>query len=195
VLRAIAGIRDAGELLLAAVRNIDGGDHVDDQGSADIWVHYEDSLTGAPGIARLFVPGNILFALPDADDTVMVARGRDAGGPGVPYLLHGDAGDASRVPTWLRSAVGLFTKKLLRLESKEDDVVVVAGSGKYVKLGLNATQFVALANLVDARLSAIVTAFNAHVHTGVTTGPGSTGTTATPLGAQATVAATVGKAE
>jgi len=49
---------------------------------------------------------------------------------------------------------------------------------------------VALANLVDARLSAIVTAFNAHTHseTGTTTA-----TPTTPMGSQASVAATKGK--
>ncbi len=42
-------------------------------------------------------------------------------------------------------------------------------------------QFVALAQQVEARLSAIETVLNAHVHTGVTTGPGSSGSLATPL--------------
>lgn len=59
-----------------------------------------------------------------------------------------------------------------------------------VRLGdPDAAAALALATAVDARLSAIVTWLNAHVHTGVTTGPGVSGT-ATPIGAQASVAAT-----
>lgn len=132
--RAIAGMRDVGEAFLAKVGAVDGGDHLDTDGDADVWVHYEDALSGMPGVARLFVPGNILFAVPDEDDTAMVVRGRDAHGPGAPYLLHGDAGDATRVPGWLRQKVGLFTKKVLRLESSQADVEVQAGSGHNVVL-------------------------------------------------------------
>ena len=41
---------------------------------------------------------------------------------------------------------------------------------------------VALGNLVNDRLGTIKTAFNAHKHTGVTTGPGTSGGTDTPIG-------------
>ena len=57
-----------------------------------------------------------------------------------------------------------------------------------------ATNFVALANLVDARFAALVTHINAHVHTGVTTGGGSSGPPGAPLASQATVAASKVKA-
>jgi hypothetical protein len=55
-----------------------------------------------------------------------------------------------------------------------------------------ASDFVALASLVLARLNAIVTAFNTHTHP---TGVGPTGTPVTPMGVPASVAATKVKAE
>lgn len=55
-----------------------------------------------------------------------------------------------------------------------------------------APEFVATAQRVLTELERIATAFNTHVHTGVTTGPGSSGTTATPItGLQAPASATV----
>ena len=67
----------------------------------------------------------------------------------------------------------------------------VAGDGSTVTLGGTAAQFVALANLVDARLAAIRTWLNAHQH--VETG-GTTNAPTTPLPALASVAATKTKA-
>ena len=65
-----------------------------------------------------------------------------------------------------------------------------------LRLGSDAaSNFVALANLVLDRLTAIQTTFNAHVHTGVTTGGGSSGAPATPMAAPASVAAGKVKAE
>lgn len=61
-----------------------------------------------------------------------------------------------------------------------------------INLGGSASVFVALASLVDARLSAIVTWLNSHTHTASgspTTSP------VTPIASQATVAATKVKAE
>lgn len=64
-----------------------------------------------------------------------------------------------------------------------------------LKLGRSATDFVALASLVEARLTAIEAILNGHVHTGVTTGPGSSGPLATPLVPGGPVTATVVKAQ
>lgn len=136
-IRALAGIRDMGEVLLARVTNVDGGDPIDHDGdAADVWVHYEDAMTGQPGIARLFVPGNILFALPRSGETATVVRPADGLGPGLSYLLHGDIGDASRLPSWLREKVGLWIKdKVLRLESAEDNVEIQSGADVTVNGG------------------------------------------------------------
>jgi phage baseplate assembly protein V len=72
----------------------------------------------------------------------------------------------------------------------------VVVDGQELRLGSDAAaNFVALANLVDDRIAAIRTAFNAHAHTGVTTGSGSTGAPAALLAAQASVAAGKVKAE
>src|SRR4051812_15652834 len=92
VIRSIAAIRDAGEVILAKVTNLDGGDHLDTEGDADAWVHYQDALSGMQGIARLYVPGNVLFAMPLEGESAMVLRPRDQHGPGINYLLHGDLG-------------------------------------------------------------------------------------------------------
>ena len=128
VLRSIAAIRDAGEVILAKVTNLDGGDHLDTEGDADVCVHYQDSLSGLQGIARLYVPGNILFGMPNEGDSAMVLRPRSQHGPGINYLLHGDLGDAARVPSWIRTKVGLWVKdKVLRLESAQHDVELQAG--------------------------------------------------------------------
>lgn len=141
-IRSIAQIRDWGESFLAKMKNADGGDLVDTgDDKKDFWVHYVDELTGHSGLARLFIPGNILFARPTEDDTVMIVRGRDAHGPGNAYALHGDAGTADRVPDWATASSdddvkdGLYSKRTLRIESKEKDVeIVTVASGKTVKI-------------------------------------------------------------
>jgi phage baseplate assembly protein V len=56
-----------------------------------------------------------------------------------------------------------------------------------------AAAFIARADLTDARIEALRLVLNAHVHSGVTTGSGSSGALVTPLPAQASVAATKGK--
>ncbi len=67
--------------------------------------------------------------------------------------------------------------------------------GDPVLLGdASASDFVALAAAVLSELQSIKTAFDLHIHTGVTTGPGSSGPPATPLPAPSSVAATKVKA-
>lgn len=140
MLRAIAGIRDFGEVILAKVQNQTDPDGPvsNTDGGADVWMHYTDVMGGGPGLARLFIPGNILFAMPNAGDSCMVLRGRDAHAPGTPYVLHGDAGDASRMPPWMTASPskdGLYTPRGLRLESSGADVEVVPPSGHKVYVG------------------------------------------------------------
>jgi hypothetical protein len=143
VIRTLAGIQDAGEVFLARIANIDGGLHYDTTGDADIWVNYIDELTGMPGQARLHIPCGILFGLPEAEDTCTILRPRDLNAPGVAYALHGDGGIADRFPSWVDTAVGIFTKKILNLQSSEEDVKVDCGSGKAIKLGFSASKGVA----------------------------------------------------
>ncbi len=66
--------------------------------------------------------------------------------------------------------------------------------GPLVKVGRNAVNFVALANLVLAELQAIKTWADSHAHSGVSTGPGTSGTP-NPMPAPGSVAATKAQAE
>lgn len=70
------------------------------------------------------------------------------------------------------------------------ELMRVATNGEVTLGGTAGAQFIALANLVDARLTSIRDAFNAHTHT--ETG-GATGVPNTLIGALASVAATKGK--
>lgn len=73
--------------------------------------------------------------------------------------------------------------------------VVSVPSGGIVFGNALLAQFLARADKVDAALNVLFTWANAHVHTGVTTGPGSSGSTATPCPAIPPTAATKVKAE
>lgn len=74
-------------------------------------------------------------------------------------------------------------------------VVFEVSAAGVVQLGANAgTDFVALAAAVMSELGAIKTAFDAHTHSGVTTGVGFTGIPVAPLPAASSVAATKVKA-
>lgn len=73
------------------------------------------------------------------------------------------------------------------------DATALVMRADLIKLGSSAASvFVALSSLVDARIAAIVAAYNLHTHG---TGIGPTTTPVVALGAQATVAATKVKAE
>jgi phage gp45-like len=66
------------------------------------------------------------------------------------------------------------------------DVVITPSAGQNVFLGDDgATKKVALADEVDDRFTTIKNLYNSHTHTGVTAGPGSTGTTPAVIGALA----------
>jgi hypothetical protein len=80
------------------------------------------------------------------------------------------------------------------LAAAVDPGLVVTGAS--IKLGsLAATDFVALSSLVQTALNTITAAFDAHTHSGVSTGTGSTGTPAAPIGTVGPVAAIKVKAE
>lgn len=137
-IRAIAGIVDVGEAFLARIKSLDDEAIVEHTDDKDAWVPVVDELTGMPSTHRLFIPGNILFAKPHEEDTVMVVRPRDLNGVGVAYVLHGDAGTADRVPGWFFDDTpkdGLYTPRTLRLESKSEEVeIVVNESNKKVTI-------------------------------------------------------------
>lgn len=73
------------------------------------------------------------------------------------------------------------------------DASALVVRGSLIKLGsASASDWIALSSLVDARLAAIVAAYNLHTHA---TGIGPTAPPTTPLGAQATVASIRVKSE
>lgn len=104
-IRAIAGIRDVGEVIFAIVGNPNGGSLYNKE-SDDVWVHSQDPTPAAPSgmdTSRLFFPLNALFRLPKKGDAGIVLRPRRLAGPGHGLLLHGDGGgpDNAQVPDWL----------------------------------------------------------------------------------------------
>ena len=78
---------------------------------------------------------------------------------------------------------------------KSGDVQIHVKTGEIDLGSENAADFVALAQKVLTELTGIVNGFNAHLHTGVTVGPGSSGPPATPLPAPGSVAAAKVKAD
>jgi hypothetical protein len=114
-------------------------------------VHFVDTLSDHGGTALQFIPGNILFSMPQAGDTAMLVRGGETGGPGAAYLFWGDGGDGNRWPVWYHYADGIWTLRPLMLQSKdaialqsqEQDTTVDCGPGKSVKLGSDAARGVA----------------------------------------------------
>jgi hypothetical protein len=148
-IRTLAGIKDAGSAFLARVKSPDGSPHYDTTGDQDVWVDVVDEMTGMPYKARLHIPANILFALPEQDTTCLVVQPRDANGPGCAYAIVGDGGDSQSFPSWIASKVGLFTKKLLRLESNADHVELQAGSGKDIALNVAGGRGLKAARVTD----------------------------------------------
>lgn len=120
----------------------------------------------------------------NADGTVQVA-------PDDPKIA-GSGLEAVRI--WLgvpgTVTVPVGARCVLKFEGgdPQDPFVSAFGGGDLTELHIGGgTQYVALANLCDSRFSAIeskinamVTAINSHVHTGVTTGGGSSGPPAAP---------------
>lgn len=134
-LRAIMGLREVGQVFLARVGTPEGGEPVDTTGGADVFVQVVDVLTELPVVGRLFIPANMLWRKPARDETVMVVEWRDAGAPGGPYVLHGDAGAASAVPSWFGTKSGLHTTGPVVVQSADNGVEVVPGGSGVVKLG------------------------------------------------------------
>jgi len=64
-----------------------------------------------------------------------------------------------------------------------------------IRLGAAAVEYVALASLVKTQLDAMRLVLNGHLHSGVTTGPGTSGPLVTPLPALGGVASTKTKSE
>lgn len=138
-MRALLGVRDAGRVALARVRNVLGGAAVEHDGR-DLLVHVVDVLTGLPVLARLHVPANILWRKPRTDETLTVLTPADINSPGGPVALYGDAGAANAVPAWIDTKSGVYADETVRVESRSNDVEVHVADGHLVKLGAAATK-------------------------------------------------------
>lgn len=129
-IRAVAGIRDLGELTLSFFNDPDGGDVAtiaDDK--SEVLVTVQDATSDTPTgkvLAVLFSPLNLLWALPKKDDPCIVAHGADVRVPGSGYAFFGGSGD-SVVPDWLDDDnVGVYHSKTVHVESKDNDVLIKA---------------------------------------------------------------------
>lgn len=138
-LRALMGVRDAGRVALARVRNALGGAAVENDGR-DLLVHVVDVLTNLPSLARLHVPANMLWRKPRDGETLTVLTPADINSPGGPVAVYGDAGAANAVPPWLDDKSGLYADETVRVESRSNDVEVHVADGHKVKLGAGATK-------------------------------------------------------
>ena len=126
---------------------------------------------------ELLQPQGLHFRAPVGADGVLLSP---AGNKSASVLLCATSDTPSDATT--AGEGGLHYLGTYKVFLKSDGTVSIGA--------FSASQWAAVASLVDARISAIVAAFNTHAHTGVTTGMGTSGTPASPLGAQASVAST-----
>jgi phage gp45-like len=128
---------------------------------------------------------------PEGAEAIVIAIGGDPSNlVAIPWVrgqrLTGDDLAAGEVALHIGVA-----GQMVRLKAN-GDVVITPGAGGKIYLGEDgATKKVALADDVDARLSAIQAAYDTHVHSGVTAGPGSTGPTPSVVGPLAPTGATL----
>lgn len=106
---------------------------------------------------------------------LFVNGGRDNG---VTILVH----DREYRPTDLAEGeVCVYDLNDSRITLKKDKSIIIK-SGKEVHITAGGTlEFAVLASKLKTQIDAIIDTLNAHVHTGVTAGPGSTGAPAAPI--------------
>lgn len=140
-LREVMGHRDCGEIRVARASHPDGGDHLDatveDDADAlhNVWSHAVDGMSEHASLGPVLAPGGILFNAPEADEPVLTMRPADAAG--ISYVVLGVGGASARLPSWHKdnTAAGLYTPRVLRLQSYAQDVVVEAAPEHHVLLG------------------------------------------------------------
>jgi phage gp45-like len=147
----------------------------------------EDELVDSVEILN---PPGLSFRPEGAECIVLAVGGDPSNLVAIPFArgkrLEGDDLEAGEAALFIGVA-----GQVVRLKAN-GDVVITPGVGGKVYLGEDgATKKVALADDVDARLSAIQAAYDAHVHPGVMAGPGSTSPTPSLIGPLAPTAATL----
>jgi hypothetical protein len=132
--RAVAGIRDLGEVLVATVGDDTSDTHAVHDQKHDIWTRFTDVLTGLSDFGRLYIPAGILFRLTPKGMGAHVIRGRKMRGPGASLVIpDGGDGDAAVVPGFDDSDLdenntGILLPEGFHVESQNDRVRIVANS-------------------------------------------------------------------
>jgi hypothetical protein len=140
VFRELIGLVDTGRTMLAQVYAEAGAAYVVDEHRRDVLVRVRDVFSRFPVTARLFVPANILWRAPRADETCVVLTPADCNTPGGPVALYGDGGAANAVPAWLGAdRCGIYAPETVRVESRNANVEL---EGATIKLGPAATKSV-----------------------------------------------------
>lgn len=116
------------DILLAKIKAPPGGQLTAiANDKSDVYVGYQDVLTGQFGIGRLFAPHSIFWRLPTSGSSAMVIKPSEADGTGIPYVLHGDGGNprATPVPDWLDSNnCGIQAPEMFHIESTNQGVII-----------------------------------------------------------------------
>jgi len=133
---------------------------------------------------EVFQPQGLWFKVPVAADALVLSPTADTGS-----AVVGLAHDRNGLPGDI-----LMSEGEGGLHYLGEWKVYLAADGTMHLGAKDPVDFVALASKVDAALTAITTWSGTHVHTGVTTGPGSSGP-ATPIAPHTPVGSTVLKAE
>ena len=138
-IRRVAGIRDTGEVVLALVKDLAGGDVLAAaEDASDLWVQFAEKMSGHGGAASLFSPLNVLWRKPGAGEHVTILKPAGADGPGAPLALWGEGGAADAVPTRLTDSNTVLSPPTgdLLAESRDGNAQLDAPtSGKKVLLG------------------------------------------------------------
>jgi hypothetical protein len=168
--RALAGIREVGEVVLAKIGGDDQGDAHDVQDQKrDVWVRFTDALTGMSQVGRLFAPAGILWRAAANGDSALVIRARKMGGPGGPVVfpVGGDGATDNVVPDWFPDDAGLFepTKKL-HVEAKGDELDLTG-----TVVNVNGTDYALIKDTLLTDLSNLLKCVSVVLLSSTSTGP------------------------
>ena len=143
---ALRRVADSGAIAAAKVQAWRGKLHDLSADGRDLWVAVRETVSDAPKPPVSWLhPAGILFGWADAKegDDVVVLRARRTGEEGG-VAIHGFHRNESWLPPWLLDKVGLYARKVLRIESTENDIELEPGTAQKIKLGASATKAVAL---------------------------------------------------
>lgn len=143
---ALRRVADSGAIAAAKVRAWRGKLHDLSADGRDLWVAVRETVSDAPKPPVSWLhPAGILFGWADAKegDDVVVLRARRTGEEGG-VAIHGFHRNESWLPPWLLEKVGLYARKVLRVQSTESDIELEPGGAKKIKLGEGATKAVVI---------------------------------------------------